>query len=128
VNYLIDTHTLLWILKDDSKLSKKAKRLYLDPQNEILFSMSGIWELAIKSSLGRVSLDTSLGEFVQEHIKGNDIGILHIELPHVLRVEQLPFHHRNPFDRLLISQSIENNLPIISSDKNFDLYRIQRIW
>ncbi|UCE20004.1 MAG: type II toxin-antitoxin system VapC family toxin [Gemmatimonadota bacterium] len=128
MKYLIDTHTLLWILTDDSRLSKKAKRYYLDPQNEILFSMAGIWELAIKSSLGRLSLEKSLEEFVMKHIKGNDIGILHIELPHVLRVEQLPFHHRDPFDRLLISQSIENDLPIISSDKTLDRYRIQRIW
>ena len=67
-------------------------------------------------------------EFVREHIKGNDIGLLRIEPPHVLRVEQLPFHHRDPFDRLLISQSIENNLTLISSDKTFDLYKIQRIW
>ena len=128
MKYLIDTHTLLWILTDDSRLSKKAKRLYLDPQNEILFSMAGMWELAIKSSMKRLSLKKSLEEFVREHIKGNDIGILHIELPHVLRVEHLPFHHRDPFDRLLISQSIENNLTLISSDKTFDLYKIQRIW
>jgi PIN domain nuclease of toxin-antitoxin system len=128
VKYLIDTHTLLGIVTNDPKLSAKAKDLYLDSENEIFISMASIWELSIKSSLGKISLEQPLDEFVDEHVKGNDIRILKIELPHVLRIENLPFYHRDPFDRLIISQSIEDNIPIIGSDKTFDSYPIKRIW
>lgn len=128
MKYLIDTHTLLWIVTNDPKLSAKAKDLYLDSENEIFISLASIWELSIKSSIGKISLEQPLDEFVDEHVKGNDIRILKIELPHVLRIENLPFYHRDPFDRLIISQSIEDNIPIIGSDKTFDSYPIKRIW
>jgi len=128
VDYLIDTHTLLWIVTDSSKLSSRAKKLYLDPENRILVSLASIWELAIKSSLGKIALEKSLEEFVDEHVKGNNIQILDIGLPHILRIAKLPFHHRDPFDRLIISQQIENNLSIIGSDKLFDEYGVDRIW
>lgn len=128
MDYLIDTHTLLWIVTDSPKLSDRAKELYLNPENKIFFSLASIWELAIKSSLSKLTLEIPLEEFVDEHIKGNDIQILNIELPHILRIEKLPFHHRDLFDRLIICQQIENNLPIIGSDKEFDKYGVRRIW
>ena len=128
MKYLIDTQTLLWIATDDPKLSQEAKRIYLDSGNEIFLSMASIWELAIKSSLGKITFEKTLEKFVDEQVKGNDIQILNIELLHVLRIEQLPFHHRDPFDRLLISQSIENNLPIIGTNSVFDKYEVERIW
>jgi len=128
MDYLLDTHTLLWIVTDSPKLSNRAKKLYLDPENKIFISLASIWELAIKSSLNKLSLDKPLEDFVDEHIKGNDIQILNIELPHILRIEKLPFHHRDPFDRLIISQQIENNLSIIGSDEAFDKYDVERIW
>lgn len=128
MKYLLDTHSLLWIITDDSKLSKRAQDIYLDSENDIFLSMASIWELAIKSSLGKISLDKPLDEFVSEHVLGNNIEILEIKLPHVLRIEQLPFHHRDPFDRLIISQAIEDSLPILGGDNAFDLYKIKRIW
>jgi len=128
LKYLLDTHTLLWVVTDSPKLSKKAKKLYLETDNTILFSLASIWELAIKSSLGKIEFDKSLENFIEENVMKNNIQILNIELPHLLRVEKLPFHHRDPFDRLLISQLIENNLSIISYDKTFDLYDVKRIW
>ena len=128
MDYLIDTHTLLWIVTDSPKLSNRAKKLYLSPENKIFISLASIWELAIKSGLGKFLLEKPLEDFVDEHIKGNDIKILNIELPHILRIEKLPFHHRDPFDRLIISQQIENNLSIIGSDETFDKYDVKRIW
>ena len=128
MKYLLDTHSFLWIITDDSKLSKKAQDIYLDSENDIFLSMASIWELAIKSSQGKISLDKPLEEFVSEHVLGNNIEILEIKLPHVLRIEQLPFHHRDPFARLIISQAIEDSLPILGGDKAFDLYKIKRIW
>jgi len=128
MKYLFDTHTLLWTVTDDPQLSLKAKEIYLDAGNEILFSMASIWELAIKASLKKITFEKTLEKFIEEHVKGNNIDILKIELPHVLRVENLPFHHRDPFDRLLIAQSIENNLSLISNDSLFDKYNVKCIW
>ncbi len=128
MDYLIDTHTLLWIVTDSPKLSKRAKELYLDSENKIVISLSSIWELAIKSSIGKLILKKSLENFIEEHIKGNNIQILNIELPHILRIEKLPFYHRDPFDRMIISQQIENNLTIIGADSIFDKYGVKRIW
>lgn len=128
MKYLLDTHTLLWIVTNSPKLSKKAKKLYLETDNTILFSLASIWELAIKSSLGKIEFEKTLEDFIEEHVRGNNIQVLNIELSHLLRIEKLPFHHRDPFDRLLISQQIENNLSIISCDKVFDQYGVNRIW
>ena len=128
MKYLLDTHSLLWIITEDSRLSKKAERIYLDAENDICLSMASIWELAIKSSLEKISLKKPLDEFVEKHIRGNNIKILDIRLPHVLRIERLPFHHRDPFDRLIISQAIEDNLTIIGCDKAFDMYSVKQIW
>ncbi len=125
---IIDTHTLLWIVTDDKKLSPKAREIYLNSENEIYLSLASVWEMAIKSSLGKLTLEKSLEEFIEVHVVNNDIKILKIELAHVLRIENLPFHHRDPFDRLIISQSIEDNLPVLSADRTFDSYKIKRIW
>jgi PIN domain nuclease of toxin-antitoxin system len=90
--------------------------------------MASVWELAIKSSIKKITFAKTLEDYIEEHVKGNNIEIMQIELPHVLRVESLPFHHRDPFDRLLIAQAIENNISIIGMDSIFDKYKINRIW
>lgn len=128
MKYLLDTHTLLWIITEDHKLSENAKSIYLNSDNQIYFSIASLWELAIKLSLNKITLEHSLEEFTEDHITGNDIEIIDIILPHVFRVERLPFHHRDPFDRLIIAQAIEENLSIISSDRVFDLYNVRRVW
>jgi PIN domain nuclease of toxin-antitoxin system len=128
MDYLLDTHSLLWIVTDDPRLSTKAKELFLDDDNEIYFSIASIWELAIKISLKRVILDEPLDIFIKSHIQGNNIKILPIEIKHVLKVENLPFHHRYPFDRLIISQGIVENIPIITKDSDFESYPIKKIW
>lgn len=128
MKYLLDTHTLLWITTDDPKLSTQVRALYLNAENEIFFSLASIWELAIKSSLSKITFKSNLEEFIEEHVKGNRIDVLKIELSHVLRIESLPFHHRDPFDRLLIAQAIEDNLAILGNDNIFDKYRVKRIW
>jgi len=128
VNYLLDTHTLLWIVKDDPQLSLLARDMYLNPENNIFVSLAAIWELTLKSSIGKLLLTKPLDEFVEEHVKGNDIQLLNIEFPHIVRLEKLPFYHRDPFDRMIIAQLIENNLTILSADKMFDRYGVKRVW
>ncbi len=128
MKYLIDTHTLLWIVTKNQKLSDKATKLYLNTENLIFFSLASIWEMAIKISLKKLSMEEPLKDFIQTQIKGNDIKILNIEIKHILSLENLPYHHRDPFDRLIISQSMNENIPVLSSDKVYDLYPIKRIW
>lgn len=128
MRYLIDTHTLLWIVDNNPQLSKNAREIYLDEGNEILLSMASMWEIAIKISLKKLIIPGYLQDFVKEHILGNNIQILNISLSHIYRLETLEYHHRDPFDRLIISQSIEENIPVISSDDKFDRYGIKRIW
>ena len=128
MKYLSDTHALLWIVDRNSQLSNTAQEIYLDEDNEILISSASIWEMAIKISLKRLIIPGNLQEFVKEHVIGNNIQILNISLSHIHRLETLQYHHRDPFDRLLISQAIEENIPIISSDNRFDQYGVNRIW
>ncbi len=128
MKYLIDTHTLIWIASENPKLSEKVKRLYLEPKNEIYLSIASIWEIAIKMSLGKISLGENLESFITNHIKGNSIKILDIKVSHILIVEKLPFHHKDPFDRLIISQSIEEEIPVLGKDSIFDFYESKRIW
>ena len=128
MKYVLDTHTLLWIINDDPRLSKKAKNVYLNSENLILFSVASLWEMAIKISLKKLSTDEPLNEFIQNQIRGNDIKFLNIEIPHILSLENLAYHHRDPFDRLIIAQCIHENITILSSDKIFDLYPVKRVW
>ncbi len=128
MKYILDTHALLWILTNSPQVSEAAKELYLNSGNTIYFSMAGLWEMSIKISLKKLSIGEPINEFVQNHISGNDITLLNIELPHIFLLEKLPYHHGDPFDRLLICQSIYENIPIISSDSMFDSYPIKRIW
>ena len=128
MNYLIDTHVLLWIGNDNQLISNKIKDIYLSSENEIFFSLASIWEMAIKINLGKLELDFNLSNFIERYVLRNDIQVLKIELSHVLKLEKLPLHHRDPFDRLIIAQAIENNIPVISKDRVFDLYPVKRIW
>jgi PIN domain nuclease of toxin-antitoxin system len=128
MEYLIDTHTLLWIVANNPKLSKKAKNIYLNRNNKIYVSIATIWELSIKIGLNKLNINIPLNKFVDIHIVGNNIKILNINLNHLYRIEKLPLHHRDPFDRLIISQAIEDKIPIIGSDELFDYYQIKRIW
>jgi PIN domain nuclease of toxin-antitoxin system len=125
---LIDTQALLWILSEDKRLSEDAKNEYLNRENTIFLSMASIWEMSIKISLNKLKLRNSLEKIVEEHVVGNDIKLLRIESSHIYPLQKLPFYHRDPFDRLIICQAMYEKMPIISSDKNFDLYSVERIW
>ena len=128
MKYLLDTHTLLWIVSDDNKLSKKVKTIYLNPENEMILSVASIWEIVIKLSNGKLEINTSFEEFAQNDILGNDISILPIRLPHLYILAELPFHHKDLFDRLIISQSKEGNIPVLSDDNIFNKYKVKRVW
>lgn len=128
MKYLLDTHTLLWIVTDDKQLSIKAKRYFLNKRNEIYLSMASLWEMAIKISLNKLKINQSLEDFFKEHVIGCDIKILDIKIEHLAKLESLKFKHHDPFDRMLACQCAEENMVIISKDKVFNKYSIKRIW
>ena len=128
MKYLLDTHTLLWIVTDDPQLSKRAVNYFLSERNDIYFSIAGLWEMAIKISLKKLILKQSLNEFFNEHIIGNNIRLLDIKTEHVLKLENLKFHHRDPFDRLVVCQCLVEKMAIISNDKIFSKYLVKRVW
>ncbi len=116
--YLLDTHILLWWLSNDQKLAPKIRNLISKPNNHIIISTVSIWEIIIKKSLGKLKVPDNL----KEVIIANDFEILPIIEDHALYLENLPFIHNDPFDRLLISQSIVEDLPFITIDSIIPKY------
>ena len=127
MKYLIDTQILLWIFSHPNKLTKKVAEIVKKPQNELLVSTVSFWEIAIKYSLNKLTLPFPIDDLPQETL-ANDIALLPIRVDHLLNVATLPHHHKDPFDRLIISQAMIENLTIISSDDKFSDYNIKRIW
>lgn len=125
---LLDTHTFLWFITDDSQLSDSARTTLEDGGNEILLSVASIWEMAIKVSLGKLALAGPFDNYIEEQLRLNAIDVLSITVAHVAAVVSLPFHHRDPFDRLLVAQASVEGIPIIGADTAFDAYPIIRIW
>lgn len=112
----------------DSRLSITARQLIETPENERLVSTVSLWEIALKMSLGKLSMGAAFDQLIPHQLLENDMTLLPIEIPHLHQLVQLPFHHRDPFDRLLIAQGVSENLPFISRDPLFDAYMVQRIW
>ena len=125
---LLDTHSLLWFLLNDLRLSAAANGLIADANNDIEISPASYWEIAIKISLGKYSLPERYEVFVEREIAANDFRILPIIPKHTAALTAMPFHHRDPFDRLLIAQAIVEVIPIVSADPTFDAYPIRRLW
>jgi len=125
---LLDTHTLLWFALTDPQLSGTATSLIIDPDNEKLVSPASYWEIAIKISIKKYALSKSYEIFMDEAIDKNGFGYLHIEPKHTAALTTLPFHHKDPFDRLLIAQAIIEGIPIISGDTVLDSYPVKRLW
>jgi len=124
---LLDTHTFLWFIDDNPRLSSNAKSL-LESDNDLLLSTASLWEIAIKLSIGKLSLPQPFEPFVREQLSINAIDIQQIETAHLHVVSTLAFHHRDPFDRLLVAQAMVERLPIVSADVEFDGYSIERLW
>jgi PIN domain nuclease of toxin-antitoxin system len=124
---LLDTHTFLWFIDDNPRLSERAKSL-LESDADLLLSIASLWELAIKTSLGKLSLVQPFDIFLSQQLINNGIEMLPVALTHLNIVSTLPFHHRDPFDRPLIAQAMVEQLPIVSADTGFDAYSVNRLW
>ena len=125
---LLDTNSFLWFISGSDKLSGQARNFMSELNNQLALSVSGLWEIAIKISLGRLELARPFEQFMQEQLRENAIEVLPIEIRHLTKLIQLPFHHRDPFDRLLIAQAIAEGIPVISADTVFKDYGIEVIW
>lgn len=125
---LLDTHTLLWLVSGDAQLSKSATEMLIDPSNDLLISPATYWELAIKVSLGKYQLADPLADYIEEAVRLYGLTILPITPKHAEAVVQLHYHHKDPFDRMLIAQSLVEDVGRVSSDKAFDAYLVKRIW
>lgn len=127
MNILLDTHTFLWYLQESKELSAKAAEIIEDSSNAIWLSIASLWEISIKVGLGKLSLQNSFTELkgVLQQLK---IEILPIAFSDTERYLNLPLHHRDPFDRILVAQAMNHSLILISRDLAFDAYDIQRVW
>lgn len=124
---LLDTHAFLWFIDDNPRLSAKAK-LLIESDADLLLSAASLWEIAIKVSLGKLTLAHPFDVFLPEQLTKNAVEILPISLAHLGAVAALPFRHRDPFDRLLAAQASVEGTPIVSADPVFDAYPVRRLW
>ena len=125
---LLDTHAFLWFIMGSANLSVNARALIENPANERLLSVASLWEIAIKTSLGKLTLSAPFDELIPAQLKLNGIDLLNINVEHLSTLTTLTFHHRDPFDRLIIAQAIVEKLPVISLDGAFDAYGVTRHW
>jgi PIN domain nuclease of toxin-antitoxin system len=127
MNLLLDTHSLIWFLSGDEKLSDNARSLIENSGNSKFVSIATIWELAIKISINKFNFSKGFKSFL-ELINENGFEILPITFDHALKVSKLEFKHRDPFDRLLIAQCMAEKLILITKDENIKQYSIKTIW
>lgn len=125
---LLDTHTFIWLDSNPNRLSAQARSLLQDSANVLLLSVVSIWEMQIKQQLGKLQLSIPLAEIVESQRQTNGIEILPVILSHVLSLEQLPLHHKDPFDRLLIAQANIENVVLVSEDTMFANYPVKVLW
>ena len=122
---LLDTHIFIWWADQPEKLSHAALSALQEEANELLLSVASVWEMQIKIQLGKLKLSVPLKELVKTQQETNQLNLLPVELKHVLALDALPFHHKDPFDRLLMAQSLEEDLTLVSVDSQFTAYPVK---
>ena len=126
MNLLLDTHTFIWSYDEQHKLSRRALQEMSDTSNALFLSVASIWEIQIKIQTGKFKDPTA--DVISEQQQINGIQILPVQLVHALYLENLPLHHKDPFDRLLISQAFVENMTLVSADANFGKYQVNLLW
>ena len=128
MRYLLDTHTFLWWCADDEQLSVAAREIIADPQTEIYLSSVSVWEIAIKAAKGRLLLPEPPAKFITNRLRSYFFQALPVQISHAAHVYELPEHHADPFDRLLISQSQLESMPLLTKDSFIQKYAIETVW
>ena len=119
--FFLDTHVFIWWMEENKRLSNDIWDLLYSPQNLIFLSVASVWEVIIKKAKGKLNLPKD----IEGGIIASGFTVLPIQIPHVLAVEKLPFHHKDPIDRLLVAQAMVENLTILTDDKKFGKYRVE---
>lgn len=125
---LLDTHVFIWWDNEPARLPKSVIALCRKSENSLFVSLVSLWEIQIKTQLGKLTLNLPLTELVKSQQQTNGIEVLSISLPHILKLGELPAHHKDPFDRLLIAQAISEDILIITADSIFSNYPVKTIW
>ncbi|MEP0807375.1 MAG: type II toxin-antitoxin system VapC family toxin [Chloroflexota bacterium] len=128
MNILLDTHAFLWFVDDNPRLSEPARVLIESNDVQPFISMASLWEMAIKISLGKLKLKEPYEKFIPQQLAMNGIGVLNLSMEHAAAISTLPFHHRDPFDRLIAVQARIEKMTLVSADPLFDAYEIKRVW
>ncbi len=124
---LLDTHTFLWFGENSKHLPTKTRKMMEDSSHTLHLSIASLWEIAIKMSLGKLKTKQPLAKTIQQ-TKDQGIHILAVTPEHTLLISKLPFHHRDPFDRMIIAQALEEQMTIVGKDELFELYGVKRVW
>jgi len=127
MQYLLDTHALLWFLEDDPQLPEKVKREIINIDNECFVSIASLWEIAIKIKLGKLTIKFPFERFAN-YLSDNDIELLPVSLDHLVQLLNIDLHHRDPFDRMIIAQGRVEQLTIITKDEHFSSYTDRVLW
>ncbi|MBW2523057.1 MAG: type II toxin-antitoxin system VapC family toxin [Deltaproteobacteria bacterium] len=125
---LLDTHAFLWFVFDDPRLSARAEATMSDPRITKLLGVASLWEIVIKHQLGKLGLGMEVQTFFDRFIHREGLEIVPIEPSHLVAYAQLPLHHRDPFDRLLVAQAKVLDMPIVTSDQSFEHYDVESLW
>jgi len=128
VNLLLDTHALIWAVDEPAKLGPAARTQIEDSNNSLLLSSASIWELAIKVSLGKITLTLPYEQWIAAAIRDLDALLLPITVAHTVVLSSLPWHHRDPFDRMLVAQVQVEAISLVSNDDDIQKYDINRLW
>lgn len=128
VRLLLDTHAYLWFLAGDERLSLRGRQLIGDPEAGLLFSWASLWEIAIKHSLGKLPLSRPFADLFPAQLDTDGVRLLPLETAHLARLIDLPLHHRDPFDRLIIAQAMVEGVPVLTRDRAFADYPIDMVW
>lgn len=125
---LLDTHTFLWLNDDVGGLSENVKSIFAEGIHDFYLCMVSAWEMQIKNQLGKLELSVGVEEMINKNRQENNIRLLQIDLPHIGQLSQLPQHHKDPFDRIIIAQAMLENMAIVSIDQVFSEYGVRIYW
>lgn len=128
MEFIIDSHVFIWFFSLPEKLSKKAKKILLNDESNIYLSAASIWEIGLKYKIGKLSLPENPREYILSRTNSAEIKLLPIQPSNSFTVNELELIHRDPFDRMIVAQSKDNKIAVLSNDEIFDKYNIERIW
>jgi len=127
MRYLLDTHTFIWWVEDSDRLSKSVRTI-IEENEQVYISAASTWEIIIKSQIGKIQLSEDLPTFLLNQIEINNFQILSVRVKHTLMINNLPMFHKDPFDRMLISQAIVEDLTLLTCDGLISKYDVQTVW